>query len=257
MKNEMYSEREIGRLLTSELFENIEDETIHTPYREEKAILSCVKYGDLNRLKQTYEALPSIRYGKMSASVNPIRKYFYGAIANTTLVTRAAIEGGLDEETAFSLSDIYIKKMEQCTRIEELDALNEQMAIDFTKLVAKQRKRLSPRYSKAVTQVMKLIYERSHQKIRLEELAERVGLNAKYLSFLFKKETGCKLSDYILSVRMEEAKKLLTYSDYTSSQIGEYLAFNSQSYFISVFKRQTGLTPNQYRELTAHSPSEE
>ena len=53
---------------------------------------------------------------------------FYASIANTTLVTRYAIEGGLNEETAFSLSDVYIRKMEQCTDVDALMKLNEQMA---------------------------------------------------------------------------------------------------------------------------------
>lgn len=70
-----------------------------------------------------------------------IKITFYASIANTTLVTRYAIEGGLNEETAFSLSDVYIRKMEQCTDVDALMKLNEQMAIEFTLRVAEAKRR--------------------------------------------------------------------------------------------------------------------
>lgn len=46
----------------------------------------------------------------MTSSNSKLKLLFYASIANTTLVTRYAIEGGLNEETAFSLSDVYIRK---------------------------------------------------------------------------------------------------------------------------------------------------
>ena len=243
----MEQENDIRRHLVKEQFENIETARIHTSYRQEKAILECVKAGNLELLERTYRSSPAIRYGRMTSSSSPLKQLFYGSIANTTLITRYAIEGGVDEETAFSLSDIYIKKMERCRTCEELEQLNEQMAIDFTMQVADAQKKMRSHYSTPILQTMQLIYEHSHEKILLEDLAQTVGLSPKYLSALFKKETGQTISNYILSMRIEEAKYLLTYTDYTSSQISEYLAFHSQSYFIHLFKKATSLTPNQYR----------
>ena len=239
---------DIKHHLTEEEFENIETEMVHTSYHQEKAILECVKAGDLELLEQTHQVLPSTRYGRMSSSANPVRQLFYGSIANTTLVTRYAIEGGMDEERAFSLSDIYIKKMEKCTTEDELKQLNQQMVIDFTKQVAEAKEKKHSHYSRPILQTMHLIYEHSHEKILLEDLAKQVGLSPKYLSFLFKKETGQTISNYILDMRIEEAKHLLAYTNFTSSQISESLAFHSQSYFIHVFKSVTGMTPNQYRK---------
>lgn len=243
----MTNPKDIQTRLTEEEFQNIETAAIHTSYRQEKAILECVKAGDLELLQKTYQNLPAVRYGRMSSSSNPIKQLFYGGIANTTLVTRYAIEGGMDEERAFSLSDIYIKKMERATKEQDLEELNMQMAIDFTKQVAMAKEKARSHYSTPILQTMHLIYERSHEKILLEDLASQVNLSPKYLSALFKKETGQTISNYILHTRIEEAKHLLTYTDYSSSQISEHLAFHSQSYFIQVFKSTTGLTPNQYR----------
>ena len=88
-----------------------------------------------------------------------------------------------------------------------------------------------------------------HMPIRLAELAEHVKLNPSYLSVLFKKETGVPVSEYILNRRIDTAKNMLLYSEYSASQISEILTFSSQSHFIRVFKKKEGMTPREYQVL--------
>lgn len=239
----------LDRTFIRELFENTEDYQIHTPYSHEIALLNCVKEGNLERLESTYRTLPQIKYGNMSK--NPFRQLLYGCIANTTLITRFAIEGGLDEETAFTLSDVYIRQMENCTTLYELDLLNEKMAVDFTQRVAELKASKINSYSKAVKMCIDYIHKNNHNKISLEMLANNVNLTPKYLSALFNKETGQTISAYIERSRINEAKNLLVFSAYSYSQICQSLSFCSQSYFISVFKKNIGITPKEYREKYA------
>lgn len=63
-----------------------------------------------------------------------------------------------------------------------------------------------------------------------------------------KHETGKSLTDFILTEKTEEAKRLLRYSDRSAAAIGEYLGFSSTSHFAKVFKKYTALTPGEYRE---------
>jgi AraC-like DNA-binding protein len=228
-----------------ELFDNREDFMIHTPYSHEIAVLNCIKEGNVTKLESTYKALPEIKYGHMSK--DPLRQFFYGCIANTTLVTRYAIEGGLDEETAFTLSDVYIKQMENCRTLYELNILNEKMAIDFTQQVAIAKSSKQRIYAEPIAKCIDYIFMNIHEKMTLETLAKQVNLTQKYLSCLFHKETGQTLSAFIEDCRINEAKNLLVYSQYSYSQISSYLSFNSHSYFISVFKKRVGMTPKEYR----------
>lgn len=236
----------VQSVLVENLFDNQENLRHHTPYSEEKAVLNCVKEGNLKRLESTYQSQPEIVYGKMSDQ--PVRQLFYGCIANTTLVTRYAIEGGLDEETAFTLSDIYIQRMERCRTIIELNKINEEMAADFTIRVAEAKQQNIPAYSRQVVKCIDYISQNTHQKLTLEVLADYVGLTPKYLSYLFHKETGTSLRVYVEQQKIMEAKNLLLYTKYSYSEISEYLAFSSQSHFISVFKKNTGVTPKEFRE---------
>jgi len=240
-------QNKLNTTFTYEHFENIEYARNHTPYSQELAILRCVKEGDINELESTYRALPRIQYGNMSHY--PLKQIFYGSIANTTLVTRYAIEGGLEEETAFTLSDVYIRQMEACQTLYELNLVNEKMALDFTERVAHAKLSHQMRYSPAISKCMDFIQKNIHKKISLDQLAQEVHLSPKYLSVHFKNETGQTLSAYIEEIRIDEAKKLLLYSDYANSFISDALAFSSQSYFIMIFKKKTGMTPHQFRKM--------
>ena len=57
------------------------------------------------------------------------------------------------------------------------------------------------------------------------------------------------ISDYIQSKKLETSQNMLRYSDYSISEIAAILAYPSHSYFTEVFRKETGLTPSQYRDV--------
>ncbi len=88
-----------------------------------------------------------------------------------------------------------------------------------------------------------------HSNILLPDIADKVGLSENYLSRLFSKEMNITIHEYINKLKIEKARNLLCYSDYSIIDIANYLAFSSQSHFITVFKKHEGITPNKYRNL--------
>ena len=83
----------------------------------------------------------------------------------------------------------------------------------------------------------------------MEDLAEVLGVSASYLSRLFKKETGDSVSIYIRRQKIEMAKHLLQYSEFSMIEIANRLSFSSQSHFIQQFREIVGMTPKKYRDL--------
>ncbi|MBR0143999.1 MAG: helix-turn-helix transcriptional regulator [Clostridia bacterium] len=79
-------------------------------------------------------------------------------------------------------------------------------------------------------------------------MAEEFYLSRPYLSAKFKQETGRTLTDFILSEKTEEAKRLIRYTDKSLSVISSYLGFSSQSHFSRVFRRYAGSNPGDYVE---------
>ena len=90
-----------------------------------------------------------------------------------------------------------------------------------------------------------------------ETIAGQVFLNAAYLSRLFHKETGEKLSDYILRLRMERAKDLLTSTSEKVTSIAQRWGYNNDSYFIKTFRGMVGVTPYEYRKQAHNSRKKE
>ena len=103
--------------------------------------------------------------------------------------------------------------------------------------------------SKPIAECIDYIYDHLHTRITVNILAERTGLSSAYLSRLFKKETGDTVSHYVKTLKLDTAKNMLMYSDYSPAQIAQTLAFPSQSYFTEQFRIYTGFTPVNYRNM--------
>ena len=80
------------------------------------------------------------------------------------------------------------------------------------------------------------------------EVEERMGLSYKHLSFCFKEETGMTLQEYHTKLRMERAALLLRRGGLSIRQISEQLGFAEPFYFTTVFKKQMGCCPSEYRK---------
>lgn len=85
--------------------------------------------------------------------------------------------------------------------------------------------------------------------LSLDEASEHLNLTPAYLSYIFKKETGINFTSYVTKKRIETAKNLLLSSSLTIYEVSVEVGFNDVKYFIKVFKKETGFTPNRYREI--------
>ena len=88
--------------------------------------------------------------------------------------------------------------------------------------------------------------EHYREEIGRNEAAAVVYLTPEYAAKLFKKETGMNLKDYIHQVRIREAKTLLAGGGKVSV-VAQQVGFDNFSYFSTVFKRITGVSPNEYK----------
>lgn len=224
--------------------QNLQSNVFHNDRLFEKKLLYLIKEGrveDLNELSNIKEEETASILSKSSY----LRSNKNHIITLITLVSRAAIDGGLHEEVAFSLHDRFIQQVEELNRLDEIRSLAGDVLYTFAEKV-KQVK--DERYSKTITTCKDYIYKHIYDDINHNDIANKVELSPKYLSYLFKKEVGMTVSEYIQQSKIEEVKKLLTYRKTPISEICSLLNFNDQSYFTKVFKKVVGITPKQYRE---------
>lgn len=168
-------------------------------------------------------------------------------IVSATLTSRSAIHGGMTIEDAMQLSDAYIQKCEFLTSPDRIMNLQYHMVLDFTEHVGKIRGVVQP--SKLMIDVSNYILHHLSEPITTEDIANELYISRSHLSRRFKYETGKTLSHFIMEKKIEEAQKLLLYSDKSLASISTYLGFSSQSHFSRVFKQFTNNSPSRYQLL--------
>ena len=162
-----------------------------------------------------------------------------------TLISRAAVEGGLPQKTSFSLCSEYRDRLEKCATVAQLEAVSNEIVRDYAGRVRNMK-----RFSKCSPQVRlccEYIDTHPGEKLTLEELAQKAGYSPFHMSRKFQREMNCSIIEYIQHSKLERAKYLLTHTQQSIDDISEELGFNSRSYFTTVFKKKEGMTPSDYR----------
>ncbi len=92
------------------------------------------------------------------------------------------------------------------------------------------------------------------KKVELKDIARIMGYSTKYMSRLFKEETGRTFNRFRMGIKMEKAKELLSHSENQIKSIAYEIGYENAESFVRVFKKHTGLTPSEYREQITPSP---
>ena len=134
------------------------------------------------------------------------------------------------------------------SNIEALNTREELMAFMLEKLsIMEGREEKEKPLSTLVENGMKYLESNFDRNISLEEICDELGVSRNYFSYLFKKETGQNIWAYLTSIRIMKAKQLLTLTDEKTYVIAYQVGYDNPSYFAKLFKKATGLTPNEYR----------
>ena len=219
------------------------DRKPHSNYDLESAILFYISHGMVERLKNFSFGDLHDRIGRTAH--DDMRHFKNMVLILNSLSSRAAIKGGLDSETAYTLAEVYAQKIEVSRTLQDLQRLSQHLRLDYAQRVKDLK--FANISDLTVTRAMKYASDHITEKISTAQIAKALNVTTPYLSGKFKTVTGLCLMDYIYSEKVKEAQYLLTYTDDPLSRIASYLAFSSQSYFQNIFKKYAGVTPNEYR----------
>ena len=221
------------------------EDFLRAPYNPELEFYSAIRTGDITSLRKFLAQPLHAKEGMGKLSDDPLRNMKYHFTVTAALAARNCISGGMDVSSAYDISDYYIMKADKARSIESISDLHERMCMEYAEHMKKLRKdRIT---SLHVARCIDYIYDHLDTRITARKLASVCGLSEAYLSRLFKLETGTTISDYISECKITTAQNMLVDSDYSPTKISAALAFPSQSYFTSVFRKRTGMTPLQYR----------
>lgn len=169
----------------------------------------------------------------------------YVLVSTITLLARAAIKGGLNENESFMLGDTYIQMSADLNDRNDVLGLAMAAISEYTRRVSETK--AAPKRSPTVAFCCSYITEHIHDNISLEKLAELCGISKEHLSRCFKKETGYTVKKYCLAKKLELAVYLLAHSEKSIQDIALFLGFSSHARFSEYFKQRFGNTPKEYR----------
>lgn len=137
-----------------------------------------------------------------------------------------------------------VEKLFEAESLNELYNIIEENICNYGENIATDDKQIR----KDVALVKSYIKAHLSEKINLESLADMVFLSPGYLSLIFKQSTGDTVSHYIISKRIDEAKRLLETTNMKVNQICEKVGIDNVSYFGQRFKMFCGMSPSEYRK---------
>lgn len=149
-----------------------------------------------------------------------------------------------ENKEEFNFNNLY----SNLNRIDTLEDIQSFLILYCKAVIGKieeKRKNSRKEMIEEAIEFMKLHYY--EYEISAERLAEKAGITSGYFGKLFNEHTGKSVNEYIVQLRLDSAKEMLLHTDMIINDIAAEVGFNNATYFMTVFKKNTGMTPNQYR----------
>ena len=245
MKNDTASDASVNISMMMQKFMQLEYNIEHPTYDTELSFYHLVSSGDVEAVKnQNYMDVDAVERGILSD--NTLQNLKYHAVVTIAMVCRFCIEDGMEESMSYNLSDYYIKLLDRAADQKTVREIYYRACVDYARRMSKiqKYKLMSIHCVKAIDYVNNHL----HENIKAADVAAYVGLERSYFSRLFHKEMGSTISQYICAKKIQTAKNMLVYSDYSCSEIGQYLAFSDGSHFALAFRKVVGETPGNFRK---------
>lgn len=191
--------------------------------------------------------------------VNPWQLYFFAfngefaeyLVEKTVFCKNRVIIKYNDNDICDTISDIALELYEKhSSQIHNLELLfkmlsffegeNSHSTLDQTS---------HKQYYQYVYTAKKYISMNFANNIKVSDIASHLNINRSYLYKIFKKITGISIEEYIVSVKINEARRLLDETNLSIDEITSIIGYCSSAAFYKAFKQQTGLTPKQYKEM--------
>lgn len=233
--------------------EQSEEGRTHNSIEYETYLLQVIRTGDVEAMKRLMneETLDMDQVGTIA--VDSKKQTEYLMVSLITMAARAAIDGGVNPEQAYAISDVFLRQLEKCKNAAEMTLVGAKAQIDFTELVRKAKIMRSRVI--CVEECKDYIGKHLRKPFQVGEIAPTIGVSRTYLARKFSEVEGITIQQYIVQERCKHAANLLKYSNYPISIISEYFCFSSQSHFGVHFKKLYGVTPHEFRNQNRYIES--
>lgn len=206
------------------------------------------------------ELLQTIRAGKRSETEGLLKQFMNEVLQRDSTeihvqqamlqllgsIQHLILQSGMNTSRLFQGTNMFM----ELSQIREPGNMNEWLLSQVILPYFEEKEaRASEQLKQIVSQTIAYIHEHYMTDLSLEGCADRAGVNSYTLSKLFKQVAGVNFIDYVTDLRIKKASQLLKDTDMKIGEIAESVGYQ-QRYFNRIFKKQVGVTPSQYREIS-------
>lgn len=217
----------------------------HYPYLFEEQVRQYVISGDYQKYQELVSNMDSFFCGKIANSYAKEREYI--AVLSITILLRYAIEAGVNPYEAYDINDTYLQKISACSNPEDYEHILKDSIRYIFQIV--HRAKAASSSSILVEKCKSYVAQNLNKPFSVKDIAAHIGVSAAHLSATFSANEHITIKQFITHEKINAAKNMLKYSNYSISAIASYLNFSNQSYFSQIFLREVGISPNEYRRL--------
>ncbi|WP_343250433.1 response regulator [Diplocloster hominis] len=135
--------------------------------------------------------------------------------------------------------------------LNSLEQLKRAVCEYITQIMAAYIETMNSRHKQPITIAIEYIEQHYKEPVSLEEVCAQVDLSYHYFSGLFRQETGVTITDYLIQVRIDHAKRLLKDTTKNISEIAELCGYSDARHFSRLFAKRVGIKPQEYRRMNA------
>ena len=218
---------------------------VESRYELSGALTEAVKQGNLSLATHLLVELSSNKEDVLaSRNENPLRNRQNYCIVLNTQLRYALEESGIHPYRLDRFSNEVAITIEKLKSIEEVDRFIYDTIRRYCELV---QEHAYPKLKPIIQLTVEYIKSHLEETITVSETAAQLGVNADYLSSLFRKEMGISFIDFLNRERIQQAAELLTRTDWQIQRIATAVGYNNPSYFTKQFKKVFGQSPMEYR----------
>lgn len=206
--------------------------------KKEQILLNHIRLGDKKSTEATLIGMFADLFALTKGKAEEINKRIFELCC---VVSRAAVEGGVDTERAMSILDNYN------TDLKEIELIFQQSNKIIGSYIDDIFAFSDRKHVGMVKKAREYILENYSRQIKVEDVAASLYISSSHLSRLFRQELNCTVLEYLTRVRIEKALSLLKNNENSIQEVSKIVGFKYPSYFVRLFKQYTGITPLAYR----------
>ncbi|MFD0961070.1 helix-turn-helix domain-containing protein [Paenibacillus chungangensis] len=236
----------IGKMIDYEDIKGLERQYYHYPMDVETQLMNMLKAGDYAGTEKLLDVLyeKNIASGIMTPEMG---KCLFFDLLSTVLKVMNALK--LDTASDDSGSFDPAKEFLNSTSAIDMQSRLKELCQGICSSVQEARSAQGDRLNNELLAFIEQHYK--DNSLSLTMIADHFNMTPQYISGYFKKHNNRNLTDYIVDIRLTEAKRLLAESGCTVLQVAQQVGYATDIGFIRVFKKQEGITPGKYREMNA------